>query len=893
MRLNKRLIFVFFLLTFLIGGALPFSILYAQDNAIILTIQIPEYMQDTFNDELFGEFEAQNPGVKVVRVFEDNNSYFGSAAYDLQIALESAQTWASAADVLMVNSWNMAPEVTRAGYILNLAPLTTGDQSLNEADFFPAIWESFQWDQGVWALPVSANLQFVVYDPAAFDEAGLTYPTTDWTFTEYANAIRALTKTNQSGEVIQPGILTWGGSRSFLRALVGHLLYDPNGLSPDPLLTTPDLEAFLTEWNTLVQEGLMGNSFSGDSQDVPLRIEGSWALTSFPGGDEVTMQAVLLPGNIAGMDVQAFAVSGGTQYPEQAYALAKFMTSNPLVINRLFGDVPARQSMVDVEVEDNTFFMPERSPEVQALIDEGITHAIPVSELRYYDYLEVAISNMHPDAEGGPLDAAAALQKAQTDASENLVAAAERAASEVVYVATAVPTPVLAAGETTLRFNLTSYSSPLPNREEWEALVEEFVASDPTIGQLVFDTGGGGPTDELMSNYDCFMQPYNMVPGNNELNRLLNFDPFIDADASFDESDFVGNLLQEGSRDNRLYAYPISIRPQALWYNIDEFTEANIASPEAGWTIDAFNDALRTLKVDPDDMPPFSPRDYGGTYLFVLMATYGGLPIDPRTDPPTINLADPASVNAMRQVLDLAKEGYIDYQELGAFGGGGGGFNNTVPLYNETLSEYSFEYRFNEEGETFAPYRLANYPTGSQYNGLSYTADMAYISAQSQNPEACYNWIKMIGMHPELFAAMPARKSLLTDPIIAAEQGEDAAAFYNVFNILLSDPNTIAFQTQSLAGTSPGSYITPTWIYRAFDRYVLEGADLEAELTIAAQNIEAYQGCIVGIPEMDMGSLASQTQEEQMAYFRQFTDCAILIDPSVQPLFAYYYQDEE
>ncbi len=67
------------------------------------------------------------------------------------------------------------------------------------------------------------------------------------------------------------------------------------------------------------------------------------------------------------------------------------------------------------------------------------------------------------------------------------------------------------------------------------------------------------------------------------------------------------------------------------------------------------------LKPYDTDPAPFQPNDPSGSYLLMLIAAFGGLPIDYRTDPPTINFTDAATVDAIRQVLDLAKDGYIAY----------------------------------------------------------------------------------------------------------------------------------------------------------------------------------------------------------------------------------------
>jgi ABC-type glycerol-3-phosphate transport system substrate-binding protein len=82
----------------------------------------------------------------------------------------------STADVIYVDASSLTAEATQAGYFLDLMPLVMNDPGINAADFIPAAWQSFQWDNGFWALPLSTDAVILTYDPAAFDEAGLAYP---------------------------------------------------------------------------------------------------------------------------------------------------------------------------------------------------------------------------------------------------------------------------------------------------------------------------------------------------------------------------------------------------------------------------------------------------------------------------------------------------------------------------------------------------------------------------------------------------------------------------------------------------------------------------------------------------------------------------------------------
>ena len=872
-----------------IGLTLPLlaSLALAQSNNIIVTLTAPEWMQDTFTDELLAEFEAQNPGVDAVFVLSGDQMYFGSAAYDPDAFFENASEYAQTADVLYVEHYTLSPESTRAGTLLDLSPLTSSDPSLNQEDFFPAAWESFQWDGGVWALPVSMSLNVLIYNQTRFDELGLSYPNEAWTMDDFANAMRALAETDSSGEVVMPGYVDWGTSGILFRALLGHGVYDDSVIPNAVNLQDPELEQLLTTWSELSAEGYTGQSFSGSSQDIPLRIEGLYALSSgFVLGSESendVWAASLLPGGVAGVRAQGFAISAGTQYPEQAYALVKFLTNNAEVSSRFFGDTPARRSLVGVESEDGPQFLMELPEEAEALRDQALEVALPASELRFMDYVNIALNSMDPQMDN--LDAASALQQAQDTANEALQTADEWRNSASVVVMQPTPTPVLSAGEIALRFQYTAFISPLPNREAWEEAIQEFVAADPEVGQVEFITNFGSEQEDI----DCYVQPYNAVPSM-DLTTVLNLDPYLNADPSFDRNDFLGGVLEQVSRENMTWAIPLYVQPEILWYNSETFSEMGAQLPEDGWTVDQFIDALQMLRPDPEGQAPFMPGGSGGTYVLLLTAAFGGLPLDYRTDPPTVSFNDPANVDAIRQVLDLAKEGYIHYNELGNLMGGGGFSSSEQAIYNETLS--AFSWRLTASSDDFPsdyvdPYRLTTFPRGTQFSGISYDIGAGYINAEAVNPDACYRWLSFLSGHSDLFSAMPARRSGLSALESGLVTDADLSAVFNEIDALLQDPSTFVMPSQFTGGGSVSGYLLPVWLNRAFDAYVLEDADLQTELDEAQMTATTYLECVSGIEERPLGELTAMTQDEQIAYARQFTDCAVSVDPSLESIFSF------
>jgi hypothetical protein len=284
-------------------------------------------------------------------------------------------------------------------------------------------------------------------------------------------------------------------------------------------------------------------------------------------------------------------------------------------------------------------------------------------------------------------------------------------------------------------------------------------------------------------------------------------------------------------------------------------------------------------------------QGFDDTYLLMLTAAYGGVPYDYRTSPPTINLTEAKNVEALRQVLDLAKDKLIGYQEL-VRNGGSFYFNNNAPIYSDTLSSTSFQMQQRNQDTGQTPMRVVNFPAGRDLLPLAYSIGTGYINSKSQNAEACYQWISTVARHPNLLSGIPARKSQLGDPAVVADQGPDVTALYQHYADQMTDPKAIYFPGQyGGAGGGYGSYIEKFWMDKAFDNYVLRDGDLEADLADAEKNMMTFRECTDKIPKVSPSEL--DTPEKALAYNRQFADCAVNIDPSLKPNFSYLYEAQQ
>jgi len=865
---TRRLLIVLALFVSIITGTTWIS--FAQSPSVVLTLAIPSTNREVLSSSVIKAFEQANPGV-TLRVLI-NDAAIPPATKGLGPHLTAIQQYVSRADVVIVDSSKVTVEGTLSGNYLDLAPLIAADSKMNTPDFYPPVWRAFQWNGGTWALPVSADAYVLSYLPAAFDKAQIAYPNERWTIDDLVAAVRKLAVKNNAGRVALPGIDIPGElEKAFLfRSLLGANVVDSATNPNTPKFNQPNVEKLLDAWAKLESEGLVGNGNGEPSpQAAPLSV--SYA-------DDVLLQVgvspeqkrvpVLLPGNKGGLDVLGVALSAGTRYPEQAYALARFLTTRvEFVSESSYIDSAAARKSVAKQDEGLRENLP---PNLLKLVDQAYNDAIVASDLRYVNYLLSALSK----AAGAPVQPA--LLAAETQAVADLRTAASKKATTVVNVATPIPSLAPNSGKIVLKFGIKPSGDAMARLDQWYALAADFASKDPQVGQVSIDQGRDTLTASA-NQFDCFYLPYNAVT-DADLRKILSIGPLADSDPNFNKGDFIGNTLNQLTRDNKLWGVPIQLEPAVLMYDVQAFKQVGVAVTNNAWTLNTFINGLKTLRADPTAPPPFTPfaQSQDGTALLMLITAYGGVPIDYRTNPPTINFTSPATVTAIQQALDLVKQGYMQYTPFGPVNSedNAPGPSRGTRVYADVLNMGNFQLA---STSTFKP---ITYPRGSQFASVSYSIGSAYISAKAPNPEACYRWINTVSQHAELFDAMPARRSLINSPVLAASQGPELVAFYNQIDTLLKDPNTIRIDSQLGRKASPAAFLLQYWLFGAFDTYILKGGDLGAELKAAETKTRALQACVAQLPPYDASNAASA-----QAYVKQFSACALKIDPALKPYF--------
>lgn len=811
-----------YLIFMLLLSPTPYS--QAQDSGIILSLVIPSTQKARFSDELIAAFEFQHPGVTIHLVNESvpilESDVTNTVAY-----LDALFDYVIRGDVLFVYDGMMSPVATQAGYFLDLTPLMAADRNLNAETYYPALWDSYQWDNGLWALPYSGIPVLLGYDVSLFDAAGVTYPTTDWSLEQFAIAARALTQYDANGSILAPGLVVSSGSLSeqaLLRTLLGERLYDNTTVPNTPRINTDEIEEFVEIWATLQTEGVIA-SRAQSGYSPAMQIGNLSAL----GQPTPSMQWMLLPGNQMYLQSQAFVVNASTNYPELAYSLATFLSSRPEIVGT--DRISAMRNLVD-----NTGSVPQQQTTIQAGLESGL----PFKELLYINYLVQALNLMHnPDA-----NAAEILANSQLQSLDAQRFATEYKATHQLYVTPPGAPPGLRPGEVMLHFGFSTLFPPqqVPNQALWDQVVAEFVDTDPEVGYIDMVNVQLESLDTMAETYDCFTSLFNLADPST-IGFLLNLDPLLNADATFNANDLMGDALEQVTIDNRIWGIPLTIQAGMITYNKEQLIKEVIPFPEFREDVNDFRAILERLFTD-KSIPPFWPSGGGKNYVLPLIAAYGGLPIDYRTNPPTINFTSPENMAAIEAAFRLAKEGYIYYLPLIQ-----ARITGVHEWYDPPLNDLLLEHLQLISSSEALGYMA--YPAGSQYRGLPFSLTVGYISARAEYPEACYRWLSFIRTQPELTQGMPVYRSLLDSPVLLASRGDEIVNLYQALSIVLDDPETIRFPLFEEEIVT-GMLFVRYWLYDAIDRYVLEDLPLENILPQAQAQTEAFLLCANNLPSM-------------------------------------------
>lgn len=253
-------------------------------------------------------------------------------------------------DVLMAWEFSYAGLADR-GVLADLNSFLQADPDFAAGlsdDSIDTLYETFTFEGGQYALPEQWSGNFLFYNPALFEEAGVRPPPsrweTPWSFDEFLDAAKALTKRDRSGRVTRWGFVdTWvaaysaalfgmnnGTPWSVPRMNPSHLNFDD-----DAFLAGVQFYADLSNRHGVapaasdVQSMSTMDLFSGGR--AAMAMGGHWRYQTFARAEDLHFDVTVLPtgpaARRAGSNIgtTGLAIAADSPRKQQAWEFVKFV----------------------------------------------------------------------------------------------------------------------------------------------------------------------------------------------------------------------------------------------------------------------------------------------------------------------------------------------------------------------------------------------------------------------------------------------------------------------------------------------------------------------------------------------------------------------------------------
>ena len=255
--------------------------------------------------------------------------------------LESGAQGGSLPDVFWMHS-NESERYMSNDMLLDLTDKIADSSEIDPANYPEDIWGLYTYDDKYYAVPKDVDTIALWYNKTLFDEAGLEYPTADWTWDDVTEAAKKLTKDDGS----QYGLAMGNGSN---QDGYYNMVYDNGGyiINDDKTQSGWDDPKTIEAMQTMegwINDGVMpsletmsenGNDVLFESGKVAMITQGSWMLAAYRDNEytAANCDCVELPksattGRRASIyNGLGWAASATTEHPDEAWQLIEYLGS--------------------------------------------------------------------------------------------------------------------------------------------------------------------------------------------------------------------------------------------------------------------------------------------------------------------------------------------------------------------------------------------------------------------------------------------------------------------------------------------------------------------------------------------------------------------------------------
>lgn len=191
-------------------------------------------------------FMKEHPNIKITYFHEPWNTYFEKLN-----TRWAAGDYASIPDVFFL--WP-TPAYAARGVLENLGPWIAGS-GYNVDDYWPFLLDSARYQGDIYGLPRDIEAHVLYYNKKMFDEAGVPYPTDEWTWEDLLAAAEKLTVRDAEGRVTRYALGMEGGKWPQWVGQAGGQVLDDLVNPSKCTLDTPEAMRGLTFFADLMDKG--------------------------------------------------------------------------------------------------------------------------------------------------------------------------------------------------------------------------------------------------------------------------------------------------------------------------------------------------------------------------------------------------------------------------------------------------------------------------------------------------------------------------------------------------------------------------------------------------------------------------------------------------------------
>lgn len=280
---------------------------------------------------LLNQYEQEHPGIKIKQTYTDGGTY--------QAKIQMWFSSGKAPDVLGIANDLIEP-YKDLGVLEDLRPYMQEDGLLDGSVWEQAAVDSFSFGERIFAAPYVYKSLAIAYNKTLFDEAGVAYPTPEWTEQELLDAARKLTK--GEGTDKQWGIRVSTYPTNFYRNMFGDPVYLVDEMQMN-IRENEQIRYAMTLFSDMVAEGVtpnetfdnnLGSGF--ETGKFGMAIVAPWDMATLDSiiGDSFEWDIEVLPQNETFgpwkgyLFADGFTMSSGCKNKEAAWDLIKWLTAN-------------------------------------------------------------------------------------------------------------------------------------------------------------------------------------------------------------------------------------------------------------------------------------------------------------------------------------------------------------------------------------------------------------------------------------------------------------------------------------------------------------------------------------------------------------------------------------